>query len=132
MPGHQVPRSTRPTSVEPGGAVRSPWLMLGLATTGFAINFWAWALLSPLGPVLRENGTLGALSEWQLSLIVAVPVFVGSLGRIPVEALTTARVSLSGIDRSSPSSCTRWSPSASSRCGPSPAWFTSSAPRWAT
>ncbi len=88
MPGHQVPRSTRPTSVEPGGAVRSPWLMLGLATTGFAINFWAWALLSPLGPVLRENGTLGALSEWQLSLIVAVPVFVGSLGRIPVGALT--------------------------------------------
>ena len=71
-----------------GSATRSPWLMLGLATTGFAINFWAWALLSPLGPVLRENGTLGALSEWQLSLIVAVPVFVGSLGRIPVGALT--------------------------------------------
>ena len=62
--------------------------MLALATTGFAINFWAWALLSPLGPVFRDNGTLGALSEWQLSLIVAVPVFVGSLGRIPVGALT--------------------------------------------
>ena len=62
--------------------------MLGLATVGFAINFWAWALLSPLGPVFRDNGTLGALSEWQVSLIVAVPVIVGSLGRIPVGALT--------------------------------------------
>ncbi len=62
--------------------------MLAMATVGFAINFWAWALLSPLGPVFRDNGTLGALSEWQVSLIVAVPVFVGSLGRIPVGALT--------------------------------------------
>ena len=23
---------------------RSPWVMLGLATVGFAVNFWAWAL----------------------------------------------------------------------------------------
>ena len=48
-----------------GAATRSPWLMLALATIGFAINFWAWALLSPLGPVFRDNGTLGALSEWR-------------------------------------------------------------------
>ncbi len=67
---------------------RSPGSMLALATIGFAINFWAWALLSPLGPVFRDNGTLGALNEWQVSLIVAVPVLVGSLGRIPVGALT--------------------------------------------
>ncbi len=67
---------------------RSPWLMLGLATTGFAINFWAWALLSPLGPVFGDSGTLGDLSEAQISLLVAVPVIVGSLGRIPVGALT--------------------------------------------
>jgi NNP family nitrate/nitrite transporter-like MFS transporter len=25
------------------------WTMLALATIGFAVNFWAWALLSPLG-----------------------------------------------------------------------------------
>ena len=30
-----------------------PALMLGLATVGFAINFWAWALLSPLAPRLQ-------------------------------------------------------------------------------
>ena len=30
-----------------------PALMLGLATVGFAISFWAWALLSPLAPGFR-------------------------------------------------------------------------------
>ena len=62
--------------------------MLGLATLGFAVNFWAWALLSPLGPLFRDQGTLGALSESDVALMVAVPVVVGSLGRIVVGALT--------------------------------------------
>ncbi|MFE1311900.1 MFS transporter [Streptomyces sp. NPDC058755] len=61
------------------------WLMLALATVGFAVNFWAWALLSPLGPRFKDS--LG-LSSFQQSLLVAVPVVVGSLGRIPVGALT--------------------------------------------
>lgn len=60
-------------------------LMLALATVGFAVNFWAWALLSPLGPRYRES--LG-LSAFQQALLVAVPVVVGSVGRIPVGALT--------------------------------------------
>lgn len=62
--------------------------MLALATIGFAVNFWAWALLSPLGPLFREQGTLGDLSESDVALLVAVPVVVGSLGRIVVGALT--------------------------------------------
>src|SRR5690349_9142692 len=62
-----------------------PNLMLALATLGFAVNFWAWALLSPLGPGFKL--TLH-LSFFQQSLLVAVPVVVGSLGRIPVGALT--------------------------------------------
>jgi NNP family nitrate/nitrite transporter-like MFS transporter len=66
----------------------SPWLMLAVATVGFAVNFWAWALLSPLGPLFRTEGTLGRLSESDVALLVAVPVLVGSLGRIPVGALT--------------------------------------------
>jgi len=65
--------------------VRSPNAMLVLAFIGFFVNFWAWALLSPLGPTLKE--TLH-LSSFQQSLVVAVPVLVGSLGRIPVGALT--------------------------------------------
>jgi len=64
------------------------WLMLAIATIGFALNFWAWALISPLGPLFRDNGRLGDLSESDVSLMVAVPVIVGSLGRIVVGALT--------------------------------------------
>ena len=67
---------------------RSRGLMLFMATLGFALNFWAWALLSPLGPLFREQGTLGSLTESDVALLVAVPVVVGSLGRIVVGALT--------------------------------------------
>src|SRR5262244_139747 len=59
--------------------------MLALATVGFAVNFWAWALLSPLGPKFKDALHL---SSFQQALLVAVPVVVGSLGRIPVGALT--------------------------------------------
>ena len=69
-------------------AQRSPTLMLILATLGFAVNFWAWALISPLGPLFRDQGTLGELTESDVALMVAVPVLVGSLGRILVGALT--------------------------------------------
>ena len=62
--------------------------MLVLATLGFAVNFWAWALISPLGPMFRDSGALGTLSESDVALLVAVPVLVGSLGRIVVGALT--------------------------------------------
>lgn len=61
------------------------WLMLALATVGFAVNFWAWALLSPLGPRFKDSLDL---SSFEQSLLVAVPVVVGSLGRVPVGALT--------------------------------------------
>lgn len=66
----------------------SPWVMLALATIGSVLNFWAWALLSPLGPLFRSTGRLGELTEADVSLLVAVPVVVGSLGRIVVGALT--------------------------------------------
>ena len=59
--------------------------MLALATIGFTVNFWAWALLSPLAPRLKDALHL---SSFQQALVVAVPVVVGSLGRIPVGALT--------------------------------------------
>jgi len=64
---------------------RQPMVMLAMATIGFAVNFWAWALLSPLGTRYQDQLSL---SGSQLALIVAVPVIVGSLGRIPVGALT--------------------------------------------
>lgn len=64
---------------------RRPYIMLGLAVAGFALTFWAWALLSPLGAHFKL--TLG-LTSFQQALIVALPVIVGALGRIPVGALT--------------------------------------------
>ena len=69
----------------------NPWLMLALATIGFAVNFWAWALISPLGALYLKQGDaspLGLLTQSEVALMVAVPVLVGSLGRIPVGALT--------------------------------------------
>jgi MFS transporter, NNP family, nitrate/nitrite transporter len=76
------------TTPEASGVASRGWLMLAIATLGFAVNFWAWALLSPLGPLYRERGNLGALTESDVALLVAVPVVVGSLGRIIVGALT--------------------------------------------
>jgi NNP family nitrate/nitrite transporter-like MFS transporter len=67
------------------GEFRGAGRALALATVGFAVTFWAWALLSPLGAALGEEL---ALDSFQQSLVVAVPVIVGSLGRIPVGALT--------------------------------------------
>ena len=60
-------------------------MALALATVGFAVNFWAWSLLSPLAPRYQE---LLELSPLAVSVMVAVPVIVGSLGRIPLGALT--------------------------------------------
>ncbi|HVX46774.1 MAG TPA: NarK/NasA family nitrate transporter [Mycobacteriales bacterium] len=76
-----APLRERPGPVPP----RRMWTMLALATVGFALNFWAWALLSPLGARLKDSLHLSSLSQ---ALVVAVPVVVGSLGRIPVGALT--------------------------------------------
>ncbi len=58
---------------------------LTLATIAFALTFWAWNMIGPLAP--RFTDQLG-LSATQNSLLVATPVLVGSLGRIPVGALT--------------------------------------------
>ncbi|MCP2242348.1 MFS transporter, NNP family, nitrate/nitrite transporter [Lentzea aerocolonigenes] len=87
MTSHRIADRTvapeRQTPPPPSSGQRA--LMLSLATAGFAINFWAWALLSPLGPRFKDS--LG-LSAFQQALLVAVPVVVGSVGRIPVGALT--------------------------------------------
>ncbi|MEV4171601.1 MFS transporter [Nonomuraea sp. NPDC049709] len=57
---------------------------LALATAAFAVTFWAWNLIGPLsGSYSRQLG----LSPTQTSLLVAIPVLVGSLGRIPVGVL---------------------------------------------
>ncbi|MEU6986155.1 MFS transporter [Streptomyces sp. NPDC046324] len=56
-----------------------------MATIGFTLTFWAWNLIAPLA---GDYGDRLNLSSFQQSLLVAVPVLVGSLGRIPAGALT--------------------------------------------
>ena len=58
---------------------------LVLATTASTVCFWAWALIAPLAPAYKEE--LG-LSAVRTSVLIAVPVLVGALGRIVVGALT--------------------------------------------
>jgi NNP family nitrate/nitrite transporter-like MFS transporter len=78
------PRPVPPTAAPATRTGRQRAVMLVLATVGFAVNFWAWALLSPLAPKLKDALQL---SPFQQALLVAVPVVVGSVGRIPVGAL---------------------------------------------
>ncbi|MBB6171850.1 NNP family nitrate/nitrite transporter-like MFS transporter [Nocardiopsis mwathae] len=58
---------------------------LALATAAFAVTFAAWNLIGPLSATYTER--LG-LTPSQVAVLVAFPVLVGALGRIPVGALT--------------------------------------------
>lgn len=58
---------------------------LVIALFALIVNFWAWSLLSPLGSQYAKELSLTPLS---LSLLLAVPVLVGSLGRIVLGMIT--------------------------------------------
>jgi NNP family nitrate/nitrite transporter-like MFS transporter len=58
---------------------------LFLATIAFAIAFANWGLIAGLAPLLKKE--LG-LSVTQSSLAIAIPVLLGSIGRIPAGILT--------------------------------------------
>ena len=62
-----------------------PGLELALATAAFTVCFFAWSLIGPLAPDLQDE--LG-LSDVETSTMVAVPVLLGSLMRIPLGWLT--------------------------------------------
>jgi NNP family nitrate/nitrite transporter-like MFS transporter len=54
---------------------------LTLATVAFTVCFFGWSLLGPLGPDIQDALKL---SDFQASAMVAVPVLLGSLMRIPL------------------------------------------------
>lgn len=58
---------------------------LTLSTAAFLLCFSAWGMLAPLAPKLEDR--LG-LSNTQTAVMIAVPVVLGSLLRIPLGALT--------------------------------------------
>ncbi|MFD0772983.1 nitrate/nitrite transporter [Streptomonospora algeriensis] len=64
---------------------RAAGMNLALATAAFTLLFWAWNLVGPLAPAYSERLEL---TPTQTSVLIAFPVLVGSLGRIPVGALT--------------------------------------------
>jgi MFS transporter, NNP family, nitrate/nitrite transporter len=57
---------------------------LALGTLSFAVCFAAWGLVSAFAPRFRE---LYSLSATQTALLVAVPVLLGSLARLPMGML---------------------------------------------
>ncbi|MCL4686472.1 MFS transporter [Myxococcota bacterium] len=61
---------------EPRGSLRA----LVLATLAFMLCFSVWGLIAPLTPLFRESY---GLSNVQTGFLVAVPVILGSLLRIP-------------------------------------------------
>ncbi len=64
---------------------RAAYFALAIATLALIVNFWAWSLLSPLGAKYASELVLDPLS---LSLLLAVPVIAGSLGRVFLGILT--------------------------------------------
>ena len=77
---------SRGQSGEPqAGQLNGQGVNLALATWTFAINFWAWNLIGPLSATYTKDLSL---SSTQAALLVATPILVGSVGRIPVGALT--------------------------------------------
>jgi len=57
---------------------------LFLSTTAFAVAFAVWGLLSGLAPIFKQQYGLTAT---QVSLMVAIPVLLGSIGRLPMGLL---------------------------------------------
>ncbi len=75
-----------PPTSPPGSMVGGrPAVLLAMATIGFGLNFWAWSLLGPLGPHLSQRYGLGPQAH---TILLALPLVVGSLARFPVGVLT--------------------------------------------
>lgn len=64
---------------------KNAFFALLTATLALGINFWAWSLLSPLGTKYASELSLTPIN---LSLLLAVPVVIGSLGRIIIGMIT--------------------------------------------
>jgi NNP family nitrate/nitrite transporter-like MFS transporter len=69
------------TTTESGSARRA----LALATISFTLSFAAWGLIGGLASIFAE---LYHLTASQTALLVAVPVLLGSLARLPMGMLT--------------------------------------------
>lgn len=71
----------------PGQAVARPGAArnLTLATLASVVGFWGWTIIAPLGTRYAQDLGLNAA---QTGALVAMPVLVGAIGRVPVGVLT--------------------------------------------
>lgn len=72
--------STARTGPQPGA-----YRALVLATLAFALCFSVWGLVAPLAPQFQQ---FYELSNTQISVVIATPVILGSLFRIPLGLVT--------------------------------------------
>jgi MFS transporter, NNP family, nitrate/nitrite transporter len=56
-----------------------------IATLASTVGFWAWMAIAPLQNIYNES--MG-LDQGQMSILLAMPVLVGALGRVVVGAMT--------------------------------------------
>lgn len=75
--------STAQTPIPPVGV--SAWVALALATISMVVGFAIWSLLAPLAPLFRQQWDLSAT---EVGVLVAVPVILGSIVRIPLGIVT--------------------------------------------
>jgi MFS transporter, NNP family, nitrate/nitrite transporter len=64
---------------------RKSYIALTMATLAFAVSFAIWSLLSPLQKTLKTQYNI---DDFGISILIAVPVILGSLARIPMGVLT--------------------------------------------
>ncbi|WP_315913907.1 MFS transporter [Arthrobacter sp. lap29] len=69
----------------PQQAVKGQALNLVMATAASVVAFWAWNMIATLSTHYAHNMELSA---GVMGVLVAMPIFVGSLGRIVVGAMT--------------------------------------------
>jgi NNP family nitrate/nitrite transporter-like MFS transporter len=70
-----------PASERPQGSGRN----LALATAAFALCFAAWGMLAPLAPKVQDKLSL---SDTETAIMIAIPVVLGSLLRLPLGWIT--------------------------------------------
>ncbi|MCK9248877.1 MAG: MFS transporter [Solirubrobacteraceae bacterium] len=75
-----VGRDAATSTPDPPGSRRA----LVVSTLAFTVAFYAWSLLGPLGPDLQDELEL---SDFELSVVVALPVVLGSIMRLPMGVL---------------------------------------------
>lgn len=64
---------------------RKAYVALGMATLAFTVSFLAWSLLAPLAPQWQHTYHI---SDLGISVLIAIPVVLGSIARLPMGVLT--------------------------------------------